>query len=156
VLQDLGSHVVDICLWYFGSLDIENATLRSIKNSISEDEAKLEVRGNASLKGFFDISWCKREYRMPEFGVKVQGEEGEIVVNDDEIMLRRKKGKRVIWYRHDLNDSVGFLIGAPEYYREDEYFVNSALAGQQVKPDFSDAARVDSLLERVKMEATWK
>jgi hypothetical protein len=92
---------------------------------------------------------------MPEFGLKIMGKEGEMRVNDDEVKLRLKNGKSINWFRHDLNDSVGFLIGAPEYYREDEYFVNSVIEGQQVKPDFSVAARVDDFLEKVKKGATW-
>jgi predicted dehydrogenase len=156
VLQDLGSHVVDIALWYFGSLEISSATLSSVTDTISEDEAQFEVQNNDHLRGLFNISWCKREYRMPEFGLKILGAEGDISVNADEVKLRLKNGACTKWYRHDLNDSVDFLIGSPEYYREDEYFVNSALSSRHIKPDFLDAARVDNMLERVKMEAKWK
>jgi predicted dehydrogenase len=156
VLQDLGSHVVDVAHWYFGPLDVASANLHSVTNSSSEDEAAFEVQSSDGLKGLFDISWCKKDYRMPEFGLRILGEEGEITVNDDKVDLTMKDGTHANWYRHDLNDSVGFLIGAPEYYREDEYFVNSAFAGQQVQPDFSGASKVDNLLEKVKLEAMWK
>jgi predicted dehydrogenase len=156
VLPDLGSHVVDLAVWYFGPLDVASANLHSVTNSSSEDEAAFEVQSSDGLKGLFDISWCKKEYRMPEFGLRILGKEGVLGVNDDKVDLKLEDGTHTSWYRHDLNDSVGFLIGAPEYYREDECFVNSALAGRQVQPDFSEGSKVDKLLEKVRMEAVWK
>ena len=153
VLKDLGSHVVDLALWYFGNIKVERANLQSIIHSRSEDLAKFDVVCDDEVKGSFDVSWCKSEYRMPEFGLTILGTQGEIRVNDDEIELKLKDKEPTKWYRHDLNDCVGFLIGAPEYYREDEHFVRSALAGQPVESDFSNASIVDSLLEQVKMKA---
>jgi predicted dehydrogenase len=153
VLMDLGSHVVDLALWYFGNLDVKMVKLRSIKPSGSEDEAKFEVINDGGVEGSVDVSWCKSDYRMPEFGLSILGTKGELTVNDDEVELKLDNEKLNKWYRHDLNDHVGFLIGAPEYYREDEHFINSVLAGQHVKSDFSEASRVDGLLEKIKIKA---
>jgi hypothetical protein len=36
-------------------------------------------------------------------------------------------GEKFRWFRHDLKDGVGFWLGAPEYYREDECFVEAVL-----------------------------
>jgi predicted dehydrogenase len=156
VLSDLGSHVVDLACWFFGQIEVEKAKLRSLTSSKSEDSAKFDVVCSDYVKGSFDLCWYRSEYRMPEFGFTILGTEGEITVNDDEIMLKSKSNISRKWYRHDLNDHVGFLIGKPEYYREDEHFVKSVLIGKSVESDFSNASIVDSLLEQVKMKADWK
>ena len=156
VLKDLGSHIVDIALWYFGKIEIESSELKSIISSGSEDEAKFHAVCDKGISGIFSVSWCRSNYRMPEFGLKVIGEKGYVRVNDDEVELGVNDEKPVTWYRHDLDDNVGFLVGAPEYYREDDYFVKSVLAGKPVESDFVSASKVDYLLDQVKMKAGWQ
>jgi predicted dehydrogenase len=152
VLGDLGSHVVDLALWFFGDLQVESAELKSLSRS-SEDSARFTVRNSDGMQGQFDISWCKKEYRMPEFELVVEGTRGIINVNDDEVQLDLSHGGSRKWYRHDLNDSVGFLLGAPEYFREDEHFIKAVLNGSDAEPSFSAASKVDYLLDQVKRRA---
>lgn len=150
VLGDLGSHVVDLALWFFGDLKVDSAKLSSLSSLSTEDSASFKVSNPHGLQGQFDISWCKREFRMPEFGLAIHGTKGDIRVNDDEVRLELGNGEPRRWYRHDLNDSVGFLLGAPEYFREDQYFIESILNGNNAEPDFLTASKVDFLIDQVK------
>ena len=52
-------------------------------------------------------------------------------------------------HRQDLNDNVPFLLAASEYYREDEHFINSIIGNSKANPDFSEAAKVDYLIEEI-------
>jgi len=52
-----------------------------------------------------------------------------------------------------LNDNVGFLLGAPEYFREDEAFIKSILEGRVVEPTFLTASKVDYLIEQARTRA---
>lgn len=156
VLGDLGSHVVDLALWFFGDLRVESAELESLSAGGSEDSARFSVRNSDGLEGQFDISWCKKEYRMPEFGLVIRGTKGIMNVNDDKVKLELTVGGSRKWYRHDLNDSVSFLLGAPEYFREDEYFIKSMLNGSEAEPNFSTASKVDYILDQVKNRADKK
>lgn len=153
VFEDLGSHVVDVALWFFGDLRVESASVKSVTSEGCEDSASILARGIGELEGRFDISWCKKEYRMPEFGLTVHGSKGFLKVNDDALELDLGKGNLKKWYRHDLNDHVGFLLGAPEYYREDEAFVKSMLGGAAVEPTFLTASKVDYFVEQARTRA---
>lgn len=153
VLEDLGSHVVDVALWFFGDLEVESASVKSVTSEGCEDSASILARSIGDLKGRFDISWCKKEYRMPEFGLTVHGSKGVLRVNDDALELDLGKGNLKKWYRHDLNDNVGFLLGAPEYFREDEAFVKSILEGRVVEPTFLTASKVDYFVEQARTRA---
>ena len=117
VLEDLGSHVVDLALWFFGDLQVRSAELKFMGSDESEDEAVFRVEGDDEFKGNFSVSWCRPEYRMPEFGLIVRGTKGVLTVDDDEVKLDLNACESRKWYRHDLNDNVGFLIGGPEYFR---------------------------------------
>jgi predicted dehydrogenase len=153
VLRDLGSHVADLALWFFGDLTVESADLQSRVVPGSEDVASFKVKGMDGLKGQFDMSWCKSDYRMPEFGLIVRGSNGVLRVNDDEVKLELSNDRLQQWFRHDLNDKVGFLIGSPEYFLEDEHFIKVVRADSKAEPDFETASRVDSLLDEVEHRA---
>jgi predicted dehydrogenase len=150
VLGDLGSHVIDLALWLFGDLKVDSAKLSSFSSAGAEDVASFKVSNSHGLRGQFDISWCKEGFRMPEVGLVICGAKGKINVNDDEVRLELINGKTHRWYRHDLNDSVGFLLGAPEYFREDKHFIESVLNGGNAEPSFATASKVDLLIDQVK------
>ncbi len=152
VLSDLGSHVIDLALWFFDDFKIDKAILTSIVDESCEDSANFTV-SKPGLTGQFDISWCKSNFRMPNFGLNIKGSNGVLKVNDFNLCLELNSGVSRTWYRPDLNDNVGFLLGEPEYYREDEHFIKSVLNGGKAEPSFRTASKVDYIIEQVKKEA---
>jgi hypothetical protein len=74
-------------------------------------------------------------------------------VNDDVLELNLNGGEKFRWFRHDLGDGVGFWLGAPEYYREDECFVKSLIDGKNFEPDFFSSAKVDLVIDEIKAKA---
>lgn len=149
VLRDLGAHVVDLAVWFFGDLTVKSAKLESTMEGDLEDSAHFRVQGLNGLVGDFNVSWCMENYRLPEFGLLIEGSKGMIKVDEDKIELKRDNGKSFTWYRHDLKDNVHFLLGAPEYFREDEYFVKSVLEGSRAEPSFYTASKVDYIIDQV-------
>ena len=151
VLSDLGSHIIDLAIWYFGNFKVNSAKLDSINQINFEDSANFEVE-NSKLKGLFHISWCMDNYRMPAFGLRIKGTSGSLNVSDYSLELKLKNKKSSIWYKQDLNDSVDFLLGDSEYYRENEFFVESILKGKKVEPSFETASKVDYLIDQVRQK----
>jgi len=149
VLSDLGSHVIDLALWFFGDFQVEAASLISIIGGTWEDAANFEVK-KSGLRGHFRTSWCMENYRLPSFGLTVKGDKGKMVVDDYSVRLELKDCSPRNWFRHDLDDHVAFLLGESEYYREDEAFVNAVLSGSPIQPDFATASQVDSVIDQVK------
>jgi predicted dehydrogenase len=147
ILRDLGCYAIDLSLWFFGELHLsqEKTSVRGDHN----DSVTFEVEGSSGLVGCLEASPFMPDYRMPEIGFLIKGSEGEIVVNDDRVELRPVEGKGSTWYRHDLDDSVPFCLGLPEYYREDALFVESVVKKQAAEPDFNMAARVDDLIWQI-------
>jgi len=156
VMRDLGCHAIDLALWFFGDFKVNNAEIDSLFRGDSEDSASFEVETQSGVCGKFDVSWCVDKYRMPEVGFTVEGSKGVMRVNDDELELRLNDGERFRWFRHDLKDSVGFWLGAPEYYREDECFIKSLIDGKNVEPNFFSSVKVDLVIDEVKAKAKRK
>lgn len=152
VLMDLGCHAVDLALWFFGDLDVETAKISSLSEGGSENSIHFEVKANR-LEGEFDVSWCMPNYRMPEVGFAISGSKGILEANDDLVQLKLRDGKPARWYRHDLKDNVDFWLGGPEYFREDQHFMNSAMNNKEAEPSFDAAAKTDEIIAKVKSKA---
>lgn len=153
VLGDSGCHAVDLALWFFGDLQVDSAKLDSLTNGNSEDSAHFTVKTSSALVGEFNISWCMKNYRLPEFKLVIKGSKGIMKVNEDKLELKLNDGKSFTWYRHNLNDNVFFWLGASEYVREDEYFVRSVLEGRNAEPSFYTASKVDYIVDQVRCRA---
>ena len=153
VLGDSGCHAVDLALWFFGDLQVDSAQLASLSNGNSEDSAYFTVKTSSALVGEFSISWCMENYRLPEFGLVIKGSKGIMKVNDDKLELKLSNGKSFTWYIHDLNDNVFFWLGAPEYVREDEYFIKSVLESSNAEPSFYTASKVDYIIDQIRCRA---
>lgn len=152
-LRDSGCHVVDLALWFFGDLQVDSAKLQSPTEKDSENSVYFRVKKPSGLEGKFSVSRCMENYRLPEMGLLVRGSKGIMRVNDDKVSLKLKGGKSSTWYRHDLNDNVFFWLGAPEYVREDEYFVKSVLENRSAEPSFYAASKVDYIIDQVRYRA---
>lgn len=153
VLKDLGAHVIDLALWFFDELEVDSIKMEKATNWGSEDSTQFNVKRFDGLEGSFDISWCKENYRMPEFELAIKGSEGSLRVNDDRLELNLKDSKSSILHRHDLNDHVGFLLGAPEYFRENDYFIKAVIEKRNVDSSFHTASKVDCIIDQVKSRA---
>jgi predicted dehydrogenase len=153
VLEDLGSHVVDLSIWLFGEMSLSPTKATSENCQKSIDSVTFDVTGKGDLHGKFDVSWTKKGYRMPEFGLTIHGTKGKMNVNDDEVQIEINHEPLKRWYRQDLNDNVRFFLGGPEYYRENEHFIKSIISGTPLQSDFKSAAKVDFLLDQVRCKA---
>jgi predicted dehydrogenase len=146
-LRDLGCHAVDLALWFFGRIQVISGQPMQTSGH-PENRVKFRVEGSA-LEGEFDISWCMEDYHLPEVGFSIDGSRGKLEVNDDHVRLILKNGRSSVWYRHDLNDNVPFLLGLPEYYREDLHFAECVSKGSQADSDFLAASKVDKIINDV-------
>lgn len=148
VLEDLGSHVSDLALWFFGDL-LSSVKIKSSTDP-KADSVQFEVVGSNDFTGKFDISWVKEGYRMPEWGLLIRGSEGTIKVDDNALIFALDSAQPKTWYRQDLDDHVTFLLGESEYFRENDRFIKSIIINAESEPNFQTATKVDYLLEQVR------
>jgi predicted dehydrogenase len=149
VLRDLGAHAIDLTLWFFGDLDVIPRNINFDEEERLEECVSFAVREMNGLEGLIKASWCKEGYRMPEIGLRIEGSRGSLFVNDDKVEVKFADGVTKKWYRHDLNDNVDFLLGAPEFYREDSHFIKCVTEKKPATPDFLKASKVDRIIDRV-------
>jgi predicted dehydrogenase len=156
VLEDSTVHIVDLGLWFFNQMEIQESWIKSILGQGSEDEAYFKVTIPGGLEGEFRTSWCQEGYRLPEMGLIIKGAKGVMKVNEDRLKLDLNEGTSYTLFRQDLNDIVPFFIGGSEYQRQDQLFVESILTGSQVQPDFRTASKVETIIDQIKQKARLK
>lgn len=154
-LLDLGPHLVDLLLWYFGkAVSVEGST-KLIYSREVDDSAKGVLKFDSGLEGSFDVSWSIQGYRLPEIGIEVMGENGKLKITDDYLKLElfsdrsSMKAGKYHFKKPEFDMSVDFLIADPEYCIEDKYFIDCISGQKAMKPDFYSGAIVNDILEKV-------
>ena len=152
VIKDLASHAIDLVIWYVGSVSVESIVSSRVSNSGTIDSAVLQVATSNGFRGQIRASWIESDYRLPEIGFIMKGNKGlTLVVNEDVLELRSDNGERRVWHKHNLNDTVNFMLGGADYLREDEAFIDAISSGKAVEPNFNTALRVDEIIHDVEM-----
>jgi predicted dehydrogenase len=153
-VRDIGCHLIDLSLWLLGDLNVRDIITREQTEIGSETFVSFSAANSSGLAGQFDVSQRMPNYRMPEFGLSIEGSKGRIEVNDDRLWLTLINGDQKKWYKHDLNDNVDFFLGESEYYRENQEFVNAMLEKRVCEPNFETASRVDYVIDQVRQRSS--
>jgi predicted dehydrogenase len=155
-LLDLGPHLVDTLLWYFGEPSNVEGGIRSVYSSEVDDSASGKLEYDSGLAGSFEVSWSAEGYRLPEMGIEIFGRNGNLRVTDDYLKLEissdttTMKAGKYHFKKPEFESGVDFLIGDPEYCIEDKYFLGCVSGGKPPQPDFLAASRVNDIIERIR------
>jgi predicted dehydrogenase len=156
VLLDLGSHMVDLLLWYFGPIEtIVESDLKSIYSNEVEDSACALLKFSSGVEGEIDTSWSIPGYRLPELNIEVTGSNGTLRVNEDFIKLDLNHSispyndSKIKIYKQSLNTGVPVDLGGPEYTKEDMHMVECVRGKRQTLVNAYEAARTQSVIEAI-------
>lgn len=155
-LLDLGSHLIDILIWYFGMPNSIAAKKSSTYSVEVEDFAHVELGFKEGFSGSIDVSWSRDGYRLPETGLEITGSAGTLKVSDDVLELdtsRMPSGSRqaakYILRRPEFVRGVDILLGDPEYCVEDVQFLSALANGSSITPNLEDGAKVNKVIELI-------
>jgi predicted dehydrogenase len=151
VLLDLAPHLLDLLLWLFGEVKSVSAIKRSIYSKSVEDYIHALLTFESGLSGHMDTCWSVRAFRLPQISIEIYGNDGNIVLTDDELRIEsdREESKAQVYYNQSFNTSVPFLLANPEYTAEDQAFVDAIDNRTHPAPDFNEAAKVNLLVDQI-------
>jgi len=135
VTLEVGPHILDLIIWLFGEPTIVSGFRKKLYSDEVEDYVHAAMQFGSGLNGYTDISWSVRNYRL-----KLQLDEDRGQTRAGTHMLRKPQ----------LQPSVPFLLGDPEFCVEDEAFLQALNEKGSVDPDFSAAAKVNSLMDKIR------
>ena len=154
VVATQGIHLIDLLYWYFGMPNAVHSVIASPYSLNVEDTASLLFDyGKFGITA--NISWSSHEKRLLETIINIQGDNGSIIVDDDNIELyltrdinKYKRGYTVI-NKHEISELSHFDIGAPAYSLQDKFFIDSLNNNNKIDNDLISSLYVQSILEDI-------
>ena len=149
------THLLDLMHWYLGDAVRVNARSQNLHSEDVEDAAHGMIEFAGGVVASFDCSWSRRHHRLLEIALTIQGENGDLSVNDDEVKLYLEDGASGFaagwthWQKPDLFSGVTIDIGGPQYTRQDEAFANAVRTGGRLGTDLAAAWRVQRMVDAI-------
>jgi len=156
VLVDIGIHMIDLLLWFFGK--IEKVKIEEISFVFPEidDSVSASLEFENKIKCMFETAWNVKNYRLQETTLEIHGELGKIKVNEDYVKIQYFKSDEEIWYRQSLYKGVEIDIGGSMYTWEDTDFVNCLRNEKQLGSNIINSAQVQSVIDSIYESAKTK
>lgn len=130
VLITQSSHLIYLILLFFGDYEKCYGQIKSLYSENNEDYSAIIITSKSNVINTINTSWSVDNYRTPYISIKIEGENGNILVTDDKVELflkkdikKYKKGNN-IFYRTDLFKPTMFNIAGGHYNEQTEYFFN--------------------------------
>lgn len=152
VLIDIGSHAIDLFHFLFGDIAQVHAYGQSLFTNV-EDTVFVNMKFQKGYLGNFHLSWSKRGYRLPEFKLSIQLENGDIEVTEKYITVfseddtaSLKKGMNT-FYQQDLSKPVPINIGGADFTLEDKHFLECIQNDVEPSINFKESAKVNHVID---------
>lgn len=152
-LLDLGSHLVDLLLWYFGSISSVSGEIKSVYSDEVEDFAHMKIEFVNKINAELDTSWSVKGYRLPEINLEIRGTNGNLRVNEDFIKIElinsvpELENTSTTVYKQSLYSGVPIDIGGTEYTKEDMYVVDCVKEKKQSFLNVFEASKTQSVIQ---------
>src|SRR5438445_4576439 len=152
LLQDFGSHLIDLLLWYFGPIDTVSGETKSVYSEV-EDFAHMKLEFVNKIKAELDTSWSVRGYRLPEINIKIIGTNGTLLVSEDFIKIELKESaegsenREKTIYKQSLNTGVLIDIGGPDYTKEDIHVIDCVRQNKQTLVNAFEASKTQCVIQ---------
>ena len=155
VLITQNTHVIDKLLWMFGEVEDVNGRTSALYSTGVEDYCHAVLRFRSGLLGYLDASWSARHYRTPTISIHVQGIDGTLDVDDDQVRLFLDKSCPPFsagwssWRKPDLYRGVSVDIGGPQYTIQMEKFIAAIRSGAAIECDVASAFSVQTVVDAI-------
>ena len=153
VLTTQNSHVIDLLLWYFGDIDWVSAQTSRLYSKQIEDHAHVFFQFGGGLRGYLDASWSARHFRTPTVAIHVQGENGTLDVDDDQVRLHAVDATGDFaagwhsWSKPELYQGTEFDIGGTNYTDQTLQFLGAVRGENGVESDIASAFKVQQVID---------
>jgi len=122
VLLDLGVHLVDLLIWFFGDLGVEKASCRTLFSGV-DDYCELLLKSEEGFEVRATATWSDPSFRVPETFVRVKGSRGLLEVTEDYLRISTPSTEKA-FYRPDYYQGIPpALVADPEYTIEDMHLL---------------------------------
>jgi len=159
-LYDYASHVINLIEFICGDIvKVDGTQLKRIYSSGVEDAVYSALILKSGISGHLSVNWSDETYRKMSTQITVQGTEGKIICDAQEIRIFLKKSHKklgldkgwTIKYITDLTEMVDYYLRGEEYSAQVDNFARSIEAKTtKNKSSFESALKTDFVIEQLK------
>jgi len=159
-LFDYASHVINLIEYLLDDIkEVDGVMLKKIYSSGVEDAVYGGLYLANGLSGQLSVNWSDETYRKMSTQITVQGTEGKIITDAQEMKIYLKKENKKLrlekgWnmrYITDLTDPVDFYLRGEEYSAQVDYFAKCIASGTLDNVNsFESALHTDLVIESLK------
>jgi len=159
-LFDYASHVINLIEYVLDDIkEVDGVMLKKIYSSGVEDAVYGGLYLANGLSGQLSVNWSDETYRKMSTQITVQGTEGKIITDAQEMKIYLKKENKKLrlekgWnmrYITDLTDPVDFYLRGEEYSAQVDYFAKCIASGTLENVNsFESALHTDLVIESLK------
>jgi len=159
-LFDYASHVINLIEYVLDDIkEVDGVMLKKIYSSGVEDAVYGGLYLANGLSGQLSVNWSDETYRKMSTQITVQGTEGKIITDAQEMKIYLKKENKKLrlekgWnmrYITDLTDPVDFYLRGEEYSAQVDYFAKCIASGTLDNVNsFESALHTDLVIESLK------
>ena len=136
VLITQSSHLIYLILLYFGDYEKCYGFIKSMYSENNEDYSAIIIKSKNNAINTINTSWSVDNYRTPYISIKIEGENGNILVTDDKVELflnkenkNFKKGYN-IFNKTDIFKPTSFNIAGTHYNEQTDYFLQKLIKNE--------------------------
>jgi len=154
VILELGCHLIDLLLWYFGPITEVSGKTKSVYSEV-EDFANAKFEFSNKIHGEMDTSWSKEGYSIPEMNIEILGKNGKLRVNQDFIEINLKnpeppfKQPKTKIYKQEIEHGVPFDVAGLDYTKEDIHVIDSVRKKSKTLIDAFEASLTQSVIQAI-------
>ncbi|MGD2033585.1 MAG: Gfo/Idh/MocA family oxidoreductase [Bacteroidales bacterium] len=162
-LFDYASHVINLIEFVLDNIrDVDGVLLKKIFSKEVEDAVYGSLFLDNGLSGQLSVNWSEETYRKMSTQITVQGTEGKIITDAQEMKIYLKKENKKLglkkgWnmrYITDLTEPVDFYLRGEEYSSQVDYFAKCIKSGTNDNVNsFESALKTDSVIELIKKKS---
>jgi len=161
ILIDLGAHLIDLLLWYFGKIKMVRGTIESFVAQDIEDHITGLLTFENNITCSFEASWREKNYRLQEISIEIEGTLCRMKVNQDFVKIEyintSPKGQNDrIFYKQDLYKGIVYDLAGPEFTNEDLDFINCIRKERQSQLNVINSSFIHSVIDAMYKSAKTK
>ena len=159
-LLDYASHVINLIEYILGDIqEVSGVMLKKIYSKNVEDAVYAGLHLTDGLSGILQVNWSDETYRKMSTQITVQGTDGKIISDAQEMKIYLKNENREFglergWnmrYITDLTDPVDFYLRGEEYSAQVAYFADQVKKGANNNvSSFASALKTDEVIEKIR------
>lgn len=160
VTLDLGVHLLDVLMYFFGDLKIVDARMLKVYSKDCEDYVYAQLRNEQVPMILFEVGWSMWGFNPSDFRIEIQGTNGGLEVTPDYVNKFSREGsegssvRTVTFTSIELAPKLPVLIGSVENVLIDQDYITKISTDSEPEVTINDGVKINLIADSIRKLAS--